>query len=55
MKPPLIIVFFRDCGVTDFCSCKIGIQYVLYISSELGREPGQLLCKFLAENAGAPA
>jgi len=25
--------FFRDDHVTDFCSCKIGIQYLLYISS----------------------
>jgi len=33
MRVPLIIVFFRDCGVTDFCSCKIGIPYILYISS----------------------
>ena len=41
--------------ITDFCSCKIGIQYILYISSVFVREPGQLLCKFLAENAGAPA
>jgi hypothetical protein len=24
--------FFRDSVVTDFCSCKIGIQYILYIS-----------------------
>ena len=55
MKLPLIIVFFRDCGVTDFCSCKIGIQYVLYISSVLVPESGQLLCKFLTDNAGAPA
>ena len=27
--------FFRDGCVTDFCSCKIGIQYILYISSVL--------------------
>ena len=27
--------FFRDSRVTDVCSCKIGIQYFLYISSVL--------------------
>ena len=27
--------FFRDGRVTDFCSCKIGIQYILYITSVL--------------------
>ena len=27
--------FFRDGCVTDFCSCKIGIQYILYITSAL--------------------
>ena len=27
--------FFRDGCVTDFCSCKIGIQYILYITSVL--------------------
>jgi hypothetical protein len=30
--------FFRDCGVTDFCSCKIGIPYILYISAVLVRQ-----------------
>ena len=33
--------FFRDSCVTDFCSCKIGIQYILYISSVL-EDPKQL-------------
>jgi len=27
--------FFRDSGVTDFCSCKIGIPYILYINPVL--------------------
>ena len=27
--------FFRNGCVTDFCSCKIGIPYILYISSVL--------------------
>jgi hypothetical protein len=27
--------FIRDCGVTVFCSCKNGIQYILYITSVL--------------------
>ena len=36
--------FFRDCGDTDFCSCKIGIQYLLYISSVLVRQPGRSSC-----------
>ncbi len=27
--------FFRDYRVTDFCSCKIDIPYILYISSVL--------------------
>ncbi|MCH6564447.1 MAG: hypothetical protein IH811_01090 [Proteobacteria bacterium] len=27
--------FFRNGCVTDFCSCKIGILYILYISSVL--------------------
>ena len=30
--------FSRDSCVTDFCSCKIGIQYILYISTELVRQ-----------------
>ena len=29
--------FFRDGCVTDFCSCKIGIPYILYISSVLDK------------------
>ena len=29
--------FFRDGCVTDFCSCKIGIQYILYITSVLDK------------------
>ena len=33
--------FFRDDGVTDFCSCKIGIQYILYIRFVLVRQPGR--------------
>jgi len=32
--------FFHDDCITDFCSCKIGIPYILYISSLLA---GQLL------------
>jgi len=29
--------FFRDSCVTDFCSCKIGIPYILYIIPVLAR------------------
>ena len=36
--------FFRDCCVTDFCSCKIGIPYILYISTMLVRQPGRSSC-----------
>ncbi len=38
--------FFRDCGVTDFCSCKIGILYVLYISAMLVRQPSAVYLRF---------
>ena len=34
-RAPLKMHFFRDGCVTDFCSCKIGIQYILYITSVL--------------------
>ncbi len=33
LSAPPLIVFFHDCCVTVFCSCKIGIPYVRYISS----------------------
>ncbi len=36
--------FFRDDRVTDFCSCKIGIPYILYIRSVLVHQPGQSSC-----------
>jgi len=32
LRAPLKMHFSRDSCVTDFCSCKIGIQYVLYIT-----------------------
>ena len=35
--------FFRDSGVTVFCSCNAGIQYVLCVSSVL--ESSFTLCK----------
>ncbi len=39
VKPgtPLEKVFFRQGRVTDFCSCKIGIPYILYINSVLDK------------------
>jgi hypothetical protein len=40
--------FFRDGCVTDFCSCKIGIPYVLYISSVLTKTLGAFLGSFAA-------
>jgi hypothetical protein len=34
----------RDSCVTDFCSCKIGIPYILYITTVLVRQPGRSSC-----------
>ena len=35
--------FPRDNRVTDFCSCKIGIQYILYITPVLVRQPSAVV------------
>jgi hypothetical protein len=37
VRASLIIHFVRNCCVTGFCSCKIGIPYMLYTSSVLDR------------------
>jgi hypothetical protein len=39
--------FSRDCCVTDFCSCKIGIPYVLYISAVLTHQPSAVVSELL--------